>query len=174
MKMKEVKTVVEATTETITKEGGETMTKEKLDRILRNLGFARVKEVFIPPYGEHFKIVYSINDYEVEVEPNQTKKHFSNEGAEVVLEIRFKVQESDIAYHIDVYRVIRYALYIVHIFVGFEEEYFAVYVWDKQNLEEIAKIELHGGYIFVGSQKDLMMLLPKLIKELNPFAIKVY
>ncbi len=174
MKMKEVKTVVEATTETITKEGGETMTKEKLDRILRNLGFARVKEVFIPPYGEHFRVVYSINYYEVEVEPNPKEKHFSNEGAKMVMEIRFKVQGSDIAYHVDVYRVVCCELYVVHVFTGFEEEYFAVYVWDKQELEEIAKLELHGGYIFVGSQEDLETLLPKLIKKLNPFIITVY
>jgi hypothetical protein len=151
------------------------MTKEKLDKILRDLGFARTKEVlvpFVPPYGKHFEIVYSINDYEVEVEENQN--HFSNEGAEVALEILFRVEGSDILYHIDVYRVVKWKLYIVHAFVGFEEEYFAVYVWDKQELETIAKLELHGGYIFVGSQEDLEELLPRLMTSLNPIKIKVY
>ncbi len=150
------------------------MTREKLDKILRELGFERTRDVYIPPYGEHFEKIYSINYYEVEVEENPKEKHFSNEGAKMVLEIFFKVENSDIFYHVDVYRVIGCALYIIHIFTGFEEEYFAVYVWDKQELEEVAKLELHGGYIFVGSQKDLEKLLPKLIKELNPVAIKVY
>ncbi len=155
-------------------QGGEAMTREKLDKILRELGFERTRDVYIPPYGEHFEKIYSINYYEVEVEENSKEKHFSNEGAKMVLEIFFKVENSDIFYHVDVYRVIGCALYIIHIFTGFEEEYFAVYVWDKQELEVIAKLELDGGYIFVGSQKDLEKLLPKLIKELNPVAIKVY
>jgi hypothetical protein len=153
------------------------MTKEKLDKILRDLGFARTKEVlvpFVPPYGKHFEIVYSINDYGVEVEENPKENHFSNEGAELALEILFRVEGSDILYHIDVYRVVKWKLYIVHAFVGFEEEYFAVYVWDKQELETIAKLELHGGYIFVGSQEDLEELLPRLMTSLNPIKIKVY
>jgi hypothetical protein len=173
MRMEELKNI----TETNTKEGGEAMTKEKLDKILRDLGFARTKEVlvpFVPPYGEHFEIVYSINDYEVEVEENPKENHFSNEGVEMILEILFRVEGSDILYHIDVYRVVKWELYIVHAFVGFEEEYFAVYVWDKQELETIAKLELHGGYIFVGSQKDLEELLPRLMTALNPIKIKVY
>ncbi len=150
------------------------MTKEKLDKVLRSLGFERTRDVYIPPYGEHFRIVYSINDYEVEVEENPKENHFSNEGAEKVLEIFFKIEESEIMYHVDVYRVVCWRLYIIHVFVGFEEEYFAVSVWDKQKLEVIARLELHGGYIFVGSQKDLETLLPKLIKELDPVAIEVY
>jgi hypothetical protein len=71
-------------TQTKTLEGGEAMTKEKLDKVLRDLGFARTKEVivpFVPPYGKHFEIVYSINDYGVEVEENPKENHFSNEGA---------------------------------------------------------------------------------------------
>jgi hypothetical protein len=173
MRMEELKN-----TETNTKEGGEAMTKEKLDKILRDLGFARTKEVlvpFVPPYGEHFEIVYSINDYEVEVEENPKENHFLDEGAEMILEILFRVEGSDILYHIDVYRVVKCELYIVHAFVGFEEEYFAVYVWDKQELETIAKLELHGGYIFIGSQKDLEKLLPRLMTALNPIIkIEVY
>jgi hypothetical protein len=172
MKMEELKNITENT-----KEGGEAMTKEKLDKILRDLGFARTKEVlvpFVPPYGKHFEIVHSINDYEVEVEENPKENHFANEGAALVLEILFRVEGSDILYHIDVYRVVMCDLYIVHAFVGFEEEYFAVYVWDKQELETIAKLELDGGYIFVGSQEDLEELLPRLMTALNPVKIKVY
>jgi len=153
------------------------MTKERLDEILRELGFERTKDCvypYTPPYGEHFRIVYSINDYEVEIEENPKENHFSNEGAEKVLEIRFSVEETEISYYVEVYRVIKFNLYIVHVFTGFEEEYFAVYVWDKQELETIAKLELHGGFIFVGSQEDLETLLPKLIKKLNPFIITVY
>jgi hypothetical protein len=172
MKMEELKNITENT-----KEGGEAMTREKLDKILRDLGFARTKEVlvpFLPPYGRHFEIVHSINDYEVEVEENPKENHFANEGATLVLEILFRVEGSDILYHIDVYRVVVCDLYIVHAFVGFEEEYFAVYVWDKQELETIAKLELDGGYIFVGSQEDLEELLPRLMTALNPVKIKVY
>ncbi len=150
------------------------MTREKLDKVLRELGFERTKDVFIPPYGEHFRIVYSINDYEVEVEENPKEKHFSNEGAEKVMEIVFGIEGSEIRQHVDVYRVVYRRLYIIHAFVGFEEEYFAVSVWDKQELEVIARLELHGGYIFVGSQEDLEILLPKLIKELDAVAIEVY
>ena len=150
------------------------MRKAELDKILRSLGFARTEDVYVPPYGEHFKIVYGINDYEVEVEENPKEKHFSNEGAVTLLEIYFSMENSDIPYSIEVYRVVKRALYIIHAFTGFEEKYFAVYVWDKQELEVIAKLELHGGYIFVGSQEDLKTMLPKLIKALDPFAIKVY
>jgi signal recognition particle subunit SEC65 len=155
----------------------EVMTKERLDEILRELGFERTKDCvypYTPPYGEHFRIVYSINDYEVEIEENSKENHFSNEGAEKILEIRFSVEETEISYYVEVYRVIKFSLYIVHVFTGFEEEYFAVYVWDKQELETIAKLELDGGYVFVGSQEDLKTLLPKLIKKLNPFIITVY
>jgi len=150
------------------------MTREKLDKILRELGFERARDVFIPPYGEHFKYVYAINDYEVEVEENDKKNHFSNQGAELILDIRFAVSEAEFPYYVQVYRVIKWELYIIHVFVGFEEEYFAVYVWDKKELEVIAKLEFHGGYIYVGSQKDLKTLLPKLIKALDPVAISVY
>jgi hypothetical protein len=108
------------------------------------------------------------------VEENPKENHFLDEGAEMILEILFRVEGSDILYHIDVYRVVKCELYIVHAFVGFEEEYFAVYVWDKQELETIAKLELHGGYIFIGSQKDLEKLLPRLMTALNPIKIEVY
>ncbi len=150
------------------------MTREKLDKVLRDLGFERTRDVYVPPYGEDFRILYSINYYEVEVEENSKEKHFSNKGAEKLMEIVFGIEGSEIRHHVDVYRVVCWRLYIIHVFVGFEEEYFAVSVWDKQELEEIAKLELDGGYIFVGSQKDLSTLLPKLIKELDPVAIEVY
>jgi len=150
------------------------MKRVELDKILRDLGFERTEDVYIPPYGEHFRKVYSINYYEVEVEENPKEKHFSNEGAVMVVEISFPVENSDILYKIEVYRVVTWELYIIHCWTGFEERYFAVYAWDKQELETIAKLELHGGYIFVGSQDDLKTLLPKLIKALDPVEIKVY
>jgi hypothetical protein len=150
------------------------MNRVELDKILKDLGFERTEDVYVPPYGEHFKIVYGINDYEVEVEENKKENHFSNEGAVMVLEISFPVENSDILYKVEIYRVVKWELYIIHCWTGFEEKYFAVYVWDKQELEVIAKLELHGGYIFVGSQKDLETILPKLIKALDPVAIKVY
>jgi hypothetical protein len=149
------------------------MTRKRLDEVLRNLGFARTKEVFIAPYGKYFWEIYSY-DYEVEVEPNPKESHFSNEGVEKVLEIGFSVDGTEICYYAEVYRVVRWELYIIHVFTGFEEEYFAVYVFDKQKIETIAKLELNGGHIFVGSQKDLETLLPKLIRALDPVSIKVY
>jgi hypothetical protein len=149
------------------------MTRVELDTILRNAGFERTEDVY-PPYGEHFRVVYGINYYEVEVYENDKKNHFANEGASIVLEIYFRVEESDIPYKVEVYRVVKCELYIVHVFTGFEERYFAVQVLDKQELEVIAKLEFDNGYIFVGSQKDLKDILPELLKALNPVSIKVY
>jgi hypothetical protein len=165
---------VKKLTKLITTEGGVAMNKAKLDQILRELGFEKTEDIYEPPYGEHFKIVYGINDYEVEVKGNPKENHFSNEGAVMVLEISFPVENSDILYKVEIYRVVKWELYIIHFWTGFEERYFAVYVWDKQKLQIISKLELNGGYIFVGSQKDLETLLPKLIKALDPAKIKIY
>jgi hypothetical protein len=155
------------------------MTREKLDKILKKLGFEKTEDIYIPTYGEDFYKIYSY-DYEVEVEPNKTisplgyQAHITNKGVEKIMEIYFSVEGSEIAHHVDVYRVIKCRMYIIHVFVGFDDKYFFVHVWDKNELDEIATIEVHGGYLFVGSQTDLDTLLPKLIKALNPHIIRVY
>jgi signal recognition particle subunit SEC65 len=171
MQVKEVKKL-------ITNEGGVAMRREELDKILRSLGFEKLEET-VKSYGKFWwQVCYG--DYEVEIEPNERinqlgyKEHISNEGAEKVIEMTYVIENSEIRYTVEVYRIIKFDVYIVHVFTGFDEKYFFVRVLDNVECKEIAKLEVHGGFIYCGSQSDLAKVLPQLIQAIKPVEIKVY
>jgi hypothetical protein len=160
-----------------TNRGGKAMTVDKLDKILRRLGFARVEEGFVP-FGEDFYKIVSF-DYDIEIEPNNEinkfgfLEHKGDEGVTKILEMAFSIDGSEVSYFVYVYRIIKFYMYAIHVFT-WDDKYFYVYVWDKNELGVIARIELNGGYIIIGSQTDLDTLLPKLIKALDPHIIRIY
>jgi len=134
------------------------MTKEFL---VQELGFVNLEtNKVIKDFG---KLIWEVDDYEAWIEPSPPRQPFQSfymEGMELLMEIPS-------GFYTEVYRIIKWDLYLIHISTGSYHEYFQIVVYDKQTLNSIAQIEVSEGYLFIGSQRDLENVLPKLIKVLD-------
>jgi len=128
------------------------MTKEFL---VQELGFVNLEtNEVIKNFGT---LIWKVDDYEAWIEPSQPFQSLHTEGMELLMEIPS-------GFYTVVYRIVRRDLYLIHISTGPYHEYFQIVVYDKRTLEAIAQIEVSEGYLFIGSQRDLENVLPKLIK----------
>jgi hypothetical protein len=161
MKQKDIKTATE---------GGEAMRKGIHNKLLE-LGFVHLEtEEAFEQFGKLFWDVYYF-EYEAEIEPVWERKwmeSFYTEGLELALEIPVS------GYYTRIYRAVWYKVYLIHIATGPHDRYFRIWIYDKEEAEKIAQIEVSEGYIFCGSQSDLGSVLPKLIKLLNPQEIRIF
>ncbi len=166
MKVKDVKK------EADTKEGGEAMkeqAKEEAKKALDNIGFLDLeRSEGLKRFG---RVIWDIlPDYEVWVEPRWERKPFEtfDEGIEVVMEF-----PSWLGYT-EVYRVGGRNLYVIHVSTGPHKKYFRIWAYDKNELEEVGRIEVSEGFLFVGDRYDLEEVLPKALKILDPPKIRIY
>ena len=162
MKMKDIKELIK---------GGEAMRKEEITKALLELGFVHLEtEESFRRFGRLLWDIY-YSAYEAEIEPVWEKKPFETfytEGLEIVMELPVR------GFYTYIYRVVCSKVYIIHISTGPYEKYWRVWIYDKESLEKIAQIEVSEGFIYLGSQKDLGDILPKLFTTLNPTKIKIY
>jgi len=139
------------------------MTKEAVKEFLvQELGFVHLEtDETIKNFG---KLIWEVYDYETWIEPSPPRQPFQSfytEGMELLMEIPRS------GFYTEVYRIVRWDLYLVHISTGSYHEYFQIVVYDKRTLEAIAQIEVSEGYLFIGSQRDLENVLLELIKVLD-------
>jgi len=146
------------------------MRAEKMIKLLE-LGFVHLEtEDSFDLFGKLLWDIY-YSKYEAEIEPVWERKPFETfytEGLEIVMEIPVG------GFYTEVYRAVWCKVYLVHIATGPYEKYWRIWIYDKEDLEKIAQIEVSEGFIFLGSQDDLEDVLPKLFEILKPSKIKIY
>jgi len=136
------------------------MTKEAVKDLVQELGFVNLEtNKVIKDFG---KLIWEVDDYEAWIEPSPPRQPFQSFYTDMEL-----LMEIPSGFYTEVYRIVRRDLYLIHISTGPYHEYFQIVVYDKRTLEAIAQIEVSEGYLFIGSQRDLENVLPKLIKVLD-------
>jgi len=135
------------------------MTKEAVKDLVQELGFVNLEtNEAIKNFGT---LIWEVDDYEARIEPSRPRQPFQSfytEGMGLLMEIPRS------GFYTHLYRIVRWDLYLIHIRTGSYDEYFQIVVYDKRTLEAMAQIEVSEGYLFIGSQRDLENVLPKLIK----------
>ena len=138
------------------------MTKEAVKDLVQELGFVHLEtNKAIKDFG---KLIWEVDDYEAWIEPSPPRQPFQSfytEGMGLLMEIPRS------GFYTEVYRIVRWDLYLIYIRTGSYHEYFQIVVYDKQTLNSIAQIEVSGGYLFIGNQRDLENVLLDLIKVLD-------
>ena len=146
------------------------MRTEEMIKLLE-LGFVHLEtEDSFDLFGKLLWDIY-YSKYEAEIVPVWERKPFETfytEGLEIVMELPVW------GFYTYIYRVICCKVYLVYISTGPYEKNWRIWIYDKEDLEKIAQIEVSEGFIYLGSQKDLEDVLPKLFEILKPSKIKIY
>ena len=161
MRMRDVKKLLFA--------GGEAMNMErsKIKEILtKELGFVYIEESKGLKYMG--RLIWDLDDFEMWLEEAEKGKNTYREGMYLFMEIPVH------GFYTEIYKVDGYDLFLIHISTGPFEKYYDVIIFDKRELEDIAKYQFSEGYVFFGSSYDLEKVLAKLIKVLNPERIRLY
>jgi len=141
---------------------GDTRISEELKEQLKQIGFSQVPEC-LKSFGV---LLWEVDDYEVYIEYWSGDRRY-NEGADKIAEV---IGEG---FYGEVYRVVPFHLYIIHLATGGFDEYYSVQAIDKQDLEEVGFLRITEGYIYCGNQDDISEALSKLVR-IVPVVIKVY
>jgi hypothetical protein len=145
--------------------------KDEVIEALKKLGFVHLEtEEDFKLFGKLYWQIY-YNKYEAEIEPVLERKPFEifyTEGLEIVMELPIW------GFYTYIYRAVCYEVYVIHISTGPYEKYWRIWIYDKEDLETIAQIEVDEGLLLLGCQKDLEDILPKLFEILKPAKIKIY
>jgi hypothetical protein len=150
MRMKDVKKLL-----TI----GDTRMSEEVKEALKKIGFSLLPED-IKDFG---LLIWEVSDYEIYIEFPHERRY--NEGVEKNMEL---IGEG---FYGEVYRVIPFSLYIIHLATGFDE-YFDIQVIDRE-LEEVGFLRVTEGLVFCGSQREISEAISELT-QITPLKIVVY
>jgi hypothetical protein len=141
--------------------GDTTMSAEVREK-LKQIGFSQLPEA-LQSFGV---LIWDTDGYEVYIEYWNGDRRY-NEGTEKTMEI---VGEG---FYGEVFRIVPFDLYVVHLATGGFEEYYSVQAVDKETLEEVGFLRITEGYIYCGNQDDISEAISKLVR-ITPVAIKVY
>ena len=153
MRMKDVKKLLAI---------GDTTMSDEVKEKLKQIGFSQLPEA-LKSFGV---LIWDTDDYEVYIEYWNGDRRY-NEGTEKTMEI---IGEG---FYGEVYRIVSFSLYVVHLATGGFEEYYSVQAVDKETLEEVGFLRITEGYIYCGNQDDISEVISKLVR-ITPVVIKVY
>jgi hypothetical protein len=140
---------------------GNTRMSDEVKEQLKQIGFSQLPECL----KDCGLLIWEVNNYEIYIEyPREDRRY--NEGVEKVMEI---IGEG---FYGEVYRVVSFSLYIIHLATGFDE-YFNVQAIDKEDLEEVGFMQVSEGFIYCGDQDDASEAISQLV-AITPAYIKVY
>ena len=140
---------------------GDTKISEEVKEKLKEIGFSQVPEC-LKKFGI---LLWEVDDYEVYIEYWNGDRRY-NEGVEKIGEV---IGEG---FYGEIFRVVPFHLYIVHLATGFDE-YYSVQVIDKQDLEEVGFLRITEGYVYCGNSDDISKVLTSLV-QITPVQIKIY
>jgi len=153
MRMKDVKKLLAI---------GDTTMSDEVKEKLKQIGFSQLPEA-LKSFGV---LIWDTDDYEVYIEYWNGDRRY-NEEAEKTMEI---IGEG---FYGEVYRIVPFSLYVVHLATGGFNEYYSVQVLDKESLEEVGFLRITEGYIYCGDQDDISEAISELVQT-TPVVIKVY
>jgi hypothetical protein len=139
---------------------GDTKLTTETEENLKHIGFLKISE----SKGLNLcgRLIWEVDDYEVCVEYWYGHKQY-NEGVEKEMEI---IGEG---FYGEIFRVS--PIFIIHLATGFDE-YYSLYVVDKEELETIGFMRITEGFIFCGNRKDISKALTSLVQTI-PVQIKI-
>jgi len=142
---------------------GDTTMSDEVKEKLKQIGFSQLPEA-LKSFGV---LIWDTDDYEVYIRYWDGDSRRYNEGAEKTMEI---IGEG---FYGEVYRIVPFSLYVVHLATGGFKEYYSVQALDKESLEEVGFLRITEGYIYCGDQDDISEAISELVRT-TPVVIKVY
>ncbi len=139
---------------------GDTKLNEEAQKKLKEIGFSEVPEC-LKSFGVLLWEV-GYGSYEVYIEYPRDNKRRSNKNVYKVLEV---IGEG---FYGEMFKVENHDVFILHLATSFDG-YYNIFVIDREELEEVAFIQISEGYVFCGDGEEISEALSKLVRTIPTY-----